>query len=437
MTMTTTNANPEIDKNNLWIKIATRLLDELSRIDVSTDLSSKERQSAKQKVEAMAAEEAGVPAVEWMEWYQQHQHQHHDVKEEAPQSQKSTPKETKDPETRKREAAAQKLKKELVTIEGDEAMKAKDRRSAKRKAEAIASEDSGMTAQDLLDWYESILQSRMEEKKKDISSMTVVDKKRNHDPYIAFVGQLSFDTTADELYQHIHDQLKDDFKFKRSDVKVRILTDSSTKKSRGMAFVEVEDPELLYGLLKLHQTFLKGRRINIERSAGGKKSSDARKAKLAQFRKEQDEYFAEVVDKIMKEYKDTGELREGELDDGVISLCKRHAGPVVKAAVAEYMEKGGRDMDNPSAYLSFLVTKFATEGIRDDKEDATKNSKPKRKGGGDSSSSGPRPNKKPKESSEFKRAGIDMSMSDKLSGGRSNLAKVFPSARRGRGRGYM
>jgi hypothetical protein len=198
----------------------------------------------------------------------------------------------------------------------------------------------------------------------------------------------------------------------------------------------VQDPELLYGLLKLHQTFLKGRRINIERSAGGKKNSDTRKAKLAQFRKEQDEYFAEVVDKILKEYKDTGELREGELDDGVISLCKRHAGSVVRAAVAEYMEKGGRDMDNPSAYLSFLVTKFATEGIRDDKEDAKKNSKPKRKVGGDSTS-GPRPNKKPRESSEFKRAGIDMSMSEKLSGGRSDLAKVFPSARRGRGRGYM
>jgi hypothetical protein len=209
-----------------------------------------------------------------------------------------------------------------------------------------------------------------------------------------------------------------------------------------MAFVEVEDPELLYGLLKLHQTFLKGRRVNIERSAGGKKNSDTRKAKLAQFRKEQDEYFAEVVDKILKEYKDTGELRDGEFDDGVIALCKRHAGPVVRAAVAEYMEKGGRDMDNPSAYLSFLITKFATEGIREDKDENATKTRPKRKAGGDLSSSpskpsGPRANKRPKEPSVFKRGGVDMSMSDKLSGDRSNLTKVFSSARRGRGRGYM
>lgn len=402
-------------KDESWLKAAINLTEELNRIEELADLPSKGRRSAKRKAEAIASEEAGVPVSELMEWYKKKQQQG----KRASSAQ--------DPQTTKREQIAKKLKKELETIESNEDMKAKDRRSAKRKAEAIASEESGLTAQELLDWYEAHLQSQPS--KADT-------KKKSHDPYIAFVGQLSFETTADELYQHIHEQLKNDFKFQKKDIKIRVLTDPATKKSRGMAFVEVEDPEILYGLLKLHQTFLNGRRINIERSAGGKKNSEARKAKIAQYRKEQEAYFADVVDKIFKEYKDTGELRDDELDEGVITLCKRHAGPVIRAAVAEYIEKGGRDMDNPSAYLTFLVTKFATEGIREDKEDAT-STKPKRKAGGTSVSTSQANNKKFRDSSEFKKAGIDMTMSEKISGEGNNLSKIFPSARRGRGRGYM
>lgn len=412
-------------KDQQWLETAQRLEKELKEIDESADLPSKARRSAKRKAEAVAGEDVGVPASELMEWYEKHQ------KSQQTKKQNSTTKPpVKDEETSKREAIADKLKKELEGIDGNEEIKAKDRRSAKRKAEAIAAEEAGMPAQELLDWYETFLKSQ--------PGKAPVTNKKNHDPYIAFVGQLSYETTQDELFQHIQEQLKNDFKVKKKDVKIRILTDSKTKKSRGMAFIEVEDPELLYGLLKLHQTFLNGRRVNIERSAGGKKNSETRKTKLSQYRKEQEAYFAEVVDSIMKEYRDTGELREGELDEGVIALCKRHAGPVVRAAVAEYMEKGGRDMDNPSAYLTFLVTKFATEGIREDKEESNtatkkKMSQPKRKGGNGGSSGGDK--KRFKQSSEFVQAGVDMSMSNSKGG--NNLTRVFPSARRGRGRGYM
>lgn len=404
-------SKPKKDSVDERIEITENLQRKLQEIDESTDLKSKDRRSAKRKAEAVASEASGMPVEELLKWYEKN------AKKNAKKSKK------KDPETLKKESAAKKLKASLDEIEKDEEMKSKDRRSAKRKAEAIATEESGLPPEELLAWYATYEKSQ--------TGNTERGSQRRHDPYIAFVGQLSYETTKEELLQHIQEQLKDERKVKAKDVKIRILTDAKTKRSRGMAFLEVEDPELLYALLKMHQTFLNGRRINVERSAGGKKNSETRKAKLTQYRKEQEGYFGEIVDAILQEYKGTGELREDELDSGVVALCKRHAGPVVRAAVAEYMEKGGRDMDNPSAYLSFLLTKFSTEGIREEKENAAnaKRSNPKR-GGGDSQQ-----RKRPK--SEFSKQGVDMSMSEKLAGEAGNLAKVFPSARRGRGRGYM
>ena len=200
-----------------------------------------------------------------------------------------------------------------------------------------------------------------------------------------------------------------------------------------MAFAEVkDDPELLYALLKLHQTYLKGRRINIERSAGGGKKSAARQSKLEGYRLEQTAHFASVVENILDEYRKTGELREDELDEGVITVCKRHAGPVVRAAVAEYIEKGGNTMDNPSAYLTFLVTKFAKEGINGIENER----KPKKQKTTSSN------NKSNNSGSNNGMSGVDMSLSRRLGGTKEStstkdLSKIFPSSQRGRGRGYM
>lgn len=399
--------NEEIQKRT---EIATRLKKELQQIDETQDLKSKDRRTAKRKAEAIASEEAGVPAAELLEWLEQNI------------GGTTAKEEEEDPMTEKKKDSAIKLQNALKEIEEDKEMKSKDRRSAKRKAEAIASEDSGMPAEELLVWYEKM-------------SLKNTNKKSpaNHDPYIAFIGQLSFETTKEELLQHIQSQLTKDFpKIASQTMKIRMLTDPKTKKSRGMAFCEVQDPEILYGLLKLHQTFLNGRRINVERSAGGKKNSESRKSKISQYRKHQEDYFAQVVDNILSEYKKNGELREDELDEGVIALCKRHAGPVVRAAVAKYIEGSGRDMDNPSAYLTYLITKFAKEGVYEDKDENNKqkhSGKPiKRKPESENNSSR---SKRLKTSSKFAQSGVDMSQSE----GTSDLAKIFPSARRGRG--YM
>ena len=433
-----TNKNSEEPENNSVEDVsklksaAVKLKRELEAIDADEAMKSKDRRSAKRKAEAISNEESGMPAQELLAWYDKHMaSSSNKVGNEASSR--------VDPKLQK---AASKLVKELKAIEDDQDMKSKDRRSAKRKAEAIATEESGMAAEELIEWYNKIGSAS---KNKATSDKHVDGERRHKNPYIAFIGQMSYDTTKESLFQHIQSELGKEFEITQQNIRIRILTDSKTKKSRGMGFVEVDDPETLYGLLKLHHTHLEGRRINVERSAGGKKDSEARKAKITQYRKEQEEYVSEVVDKIFQEYKSTGELREGELDDGVVALCKRHAAPIVQAALAKYIEGAGRDMDNPSAYLTFLITKFAMEGVYEERDaentkDGSTSQKrrkieSKKSTEGTSSSSSSSPEKK-----SFLQRGVDMPLS-KAKGG--DTSKIFPSSTRGgrgrgrAGRGYM
>jgi RNA recognition motif-containing protein len=256
--------------------------------------------------------------------------------------------------------AAKKLKVELAAIENDETLKAKERRSAKRKAEAIALESTSCQPDELLQWYEE--NGGQQESREEVNKS---DGKTRNNPYILFVGQLDFSTSKKSLFEHIKTEIAEEHKVTEETVKIRLLTDPKTKKSRGMAFVEVTDPEFLYSLLKLHLTMLDGRRINVERSAGGGRNSENKKSKIKQYRTEQGDFMEGGVKNMLDEYKKSGEIQEGELDDGVVGLCKRHSATVVQASLERYVESNGRDMDNPSAYLSFLLGKLASEGIHD------------------------------------------------------------------------
>jgi RNA recognition motif-containing protein len=363
----------------------------------------------------------------------------------------------------------QKYQNDIHAIEANTELKAKERRSAKRRAEAIAVETCGSntTIDELLKWYETVGKQHEQELKKlqpiglnaekeksDVSSIAVTQKKVN--PYILFIGQLSFDTTKEELFSHIQKQLEGEHKVTDENIQIRMLNDIKTKKSRGMAFVEIkcDNPEFMYSCLKLHQTHLKGRRINVERSAGG--GVQTRAAKIKQHRTEQEQYIDVTVNSMLEEYYNRGEIqRSGEIDDGVIKLCKRHSTTVVQAALERYVESNGRDMDNPSAYLSFLLTKLAEEGIfnnRDKKDNEIDSSKTKMKNK-NSANAQKRPATHSKkentterkrvkvatnsayQNSEFAKQGVDMSISVE----KPDLQKIFPSLGRGRGRGrgYM
>lgn len=54
---------------------------------------------------------------------------------------------------------------------------------------------------------------------------------------------------------------------------MRLLTRKGTNppRSKGMAFVEVEDAESAYQCLGLHHSRLDGRLLNVERTSGGGK----------------------------------------------------------------------------------------------------------------------------------------------------------------------
>lgn len=258
---------------------------------------------------------------------------------------------------------AMKLQSDLETIESNKTTNAKERRRAKKKAQAVASEESKCTVEELMELAAAAKANATSSAKKSR------EKKEKRDPYILFIGQLAYTTTKQMLFEHFETKINNDVDNIASSngkpvttesLQIRLLTDKKTKKSKGMAFLEVSNPELMYQCLSLHRTAIDGRRINVERSAGGGKSSEARKTKIASYRKEQTEYMSSTVDKILAEYREKGELEADELDEGVISLCKRHSAATIESSLAEYVEARGNQMDNPSAYLTHIIGRIAT-----------------------------------------------------------------------------
>ncbi|KAG7360423.1 hypothetical protein IV203_035522 [Nitzschia inconspicua] len=135
----------KMSKEDQLGEIAQRLEDELAKIDTNSDLPSKDRRSAKRKAEAVAAEDAGMSRVEFLEWCKLNEGNMKKYKNggKDPQNDLNSP----------RVRAAEKLLSELDAIDQNVDLKSKDRRSAKRKALAIAAEESGLEGEQLIDWY--------------------------------------------------------------------------------------------------------------------------------------------------------------------------------------------------------------------------------------------------------------------------------------------
>lgn len=174
--------------------------------------------------------------------------------------------------------------------------------------------------------------------------------------------------------------------------------------------------------------------------------------------------MSQTVDKIIMDYRTQGVLSQDELDKGVIELCKRHSCTVVKQAIEEYIEAKGKRMENPSAYLTHIITRIAEEGIAistDAKKtrlhiDATKSAWQEPKSSKRKlvlaeekieSSSKSKYHTEPSSiksqrginkgfESEFVNAGVQMTFSESNSKDKGlDLSQIFPSMRRGRGRG--
>ncbi|KAI0080337.1 hypothetical protein K474DRAFT_1590038 [Panus rudis PR-1116 ss-1] len=102
--------------------------------------------------------------------------------------------------------------------------------------------------------------------------------------YILFVGNLKYTTTREAVQQH--------FASCDPPPTVRLMapkpsaTPKPTVKSKGFAFLEFENKAGLQQALKLHQSELDGRKINVELTAGGGGKSESRVAKLKERNKE-------------------------------------------------------------------------------------------------------------------------------------------------------
>ena len=101
-------------------------------------------------------------------------------------------------------------------------------------------------------------------------STTSADKKKR---FIAFFGNLSFDTTVADIKAFLGEEA--------ADFQVRLLTKKGSNESRGAAFVEFPSAAALQAALVLVGKSLRGRPVRIEPTVGGGGRSEARKSKLS------------------------------------------------------------------------------------------------------------------------------------------------------------
>ena len=426
------------------LKAACKLREALEYLEENKDgLNSKEKRSAKRKAEAIAVEESGSTCTieELMQWHA----------EEI--SQNATARATSVDHSRIK--AFTKYQETLTIIESNEDLKSKDRRSAKRRADAIACEESKFeNIQDFIKWHEenkditTTSKAQTESRKRKAEDLNG-DHSKKMNPYILFVGQIPYNCTADGLFDHFQKYMgkktitKDSLQIRipaedKEKAAKRIAKKSEEKdevaassRNKGFAFAEFQDPELMYECLKLHHTDLDGRRINVLRSAGGGKASRAEKIKLRQ--KEQEDYISSTVDKIIEDYISKGELQEGELDEGAILLCKRRSAAIVEASLSQYIvDRGDRDLENPSSFFSRIICRVTEEGI----DSAGNSKKPQQKRHRDSRNQEIYP-KRGEESSVLRKQGVDMSIGENIEANtrERGLTSIFPSMGRGRGRG--
>lgn len=93
--------------------------------------------------------------------------------------------------------------------------------------------------------------------------------------FIAFVGNLPFRITVDAVKTLLSAH-------ETSVTSVRMPKDIKTKKPNGYAFVEFADAQSLRFALRMHQTKVGERKINVELTAGGGGKSEARTTKIKQ-----------------------------------------------------------------------------------------------------------------------------------------------------------
>ncbi|CAG9318743.1 unnamed protein product [Blepharisma stoltei] len=117
--------------------------------------------------------------------------------------------------------------------------------------------------------------------------------------FIAFIGNLPFDLTENDLKE---------FFSPIEDIQIR-MRHNKEGKFRGFAFAECTNNDQFQKLLRMHHLELKGRKVNIEMSAGGGGKSEARKQKIKKVN-EKITKFRKTIFKGSSEHKKKKEAAE-------------------------------------------------------------------------------------------------------------------------------
>ena len=92
--------------------------------------------------------------------------------------------------------------------------------------------------------------------------------------YTVFVGNLPYDSTQQDVFQHFEQYLRGMV------LDVRMNHDKGTGQFRGTCFVDLKDPVALTKAYKLHHSKILERKINVEATVGGGGSGENRTKKL-------------------------------------------------------------------------------------------------------------------------------------------------------------
>lgn len=182
-------------------------------------------------------------------------------------------------------------------------------------------------------------------------------EKEGSNPYILFIGQLSFGTLKDQLEKHICANGVSEIK------SIRILTDDSGN-SRGMAFVELNTTEDMHKGLSLHHSVLHGRRLNVEKSCGGR-NKDARQARIANFRDDQSKAVAEKIDAVIADFETRQVITRAGLGSLLLKRLHTFSARQVGDMLAEFENrpKEQRTLKDLDQICSALNTRLGRQNI--------------------------------------------------------------------------
>lgn len=180
--------------------------------------------------------------------------------------------------------------------------------------------------------------------------------------HILFIGQLSYDTTSDDLLNYLKATGVE------GDISVRILTDKETGKSRGAAFIDFfGGKRSLKRIMDLHHTMLKGRRINVEHTskhhAQNIEENEQHALDTKHQRMQQKILDSEKIDNLLREYSHLNLGTKGGMipDDHLMNRLYAMTVNEVKEVLEEYSQIQSTKNPNSSNGNLHLLRKLITK----------------------------------------------------------------------------